>query len=159
MGISVLVAGDLAFREALAAALGSDYALIETDSATAAADVLLAARPAVAFVDLRGGSAAGSAVCRRIKGAASTRLLPVIAFAEPGEDHTVAALDDGADHVLPFPPPRAELHARIRSALRNRLATEGGQVLSGSPEDYAALIDSEEKRWGPLVKNLDLKVE
>jgi hypothetical protein len=32
-------------------------------------------------------------------------------------------------------------------------------VLSGTPEDYAALIDSEEKRWGPLVKNLDLKVE
>jgi hypothetical protein len=32
-------------------------------------------------------------------------------------------------------------------------------VLSGTPEDYAALIDSEEKRWGPLVKKLDLKVE
>src|SRR2546423_8588164 len=124
MGISFLAAGDLSFREALAAALGKDYGLIETDSVTAAADALLAARPAVAFVDLRGDSAAGSAVCRRIKGAASTRLLPVIAFAEPGEDRMVAALDDGADHVLPFPPPRAELHARIRSAMRNRLATQ-----------------------------------
>src|SRR5207237_6464783 len=50
--------------------------------------------------------------------------LPVVGFAEPGEGRTVAALDDGADHVLPFPPPHAELHARIRSALRNRLATE-----------------------------------
>ena len=53
-----------------------------------------------------------------------------------------------------------ELRAALEDGeLRNRLATEGGQVLSGSPEDYASLIDSEEKRWGPLVKNLDLKVE
>ena len=53
-----------------------------------------------------------------------------------------------------------ELRAALEDGeLRNRLATEGGQVLSGSPQDYAALIDSEEKRWGPLVKNLDLKVE
>ena len=51
MGISVLVAGDLAFREAIAAALGCDYTVIETDSASAAADALLAARPALAFVD------------------------------------------------------------------------------------------------------------
>jgi tripartite-type tricarboxylate transporter receptor subunit TctC len=53
-----------------------------------------------------------------------------------------------------------ELRAALEDGeLRARLATEGGQVLSGSPEDYAALIDSEEKRWGPLVKSLDLKVE
>jgi tripartite-type tricarboxylate transporter receptor subunit TctC len=53
-----------------------------------------------------------------------------------------------------------ELRAALEDGeLRARLATEGGQVVSGSPEDYAALIDSEEKRWGPLVKSLDLKVE
>jgi tripartite-type tricarboxylate transporter receptor subunit TctC len=58
----------------------------------------------------------------------------------------------------------ARLNKELRTALedgelRARLATEGGQVMPGSPEDYAAVIDSEEKRWGPLVKNLDLKVE
>src|SRR5215470_16521922 len=58
----------------------------------------------------------------------------------------------------------ARLNKELRAALedgelRARLANEGGQVLSGTPEDYAALIDSEEKRWGPLVKSLDLKVE
>jgi tripartite-type tricarboxylate transporter receptor subunit TctC len=53
-----------------------------------------------------------------------------------------------------------ELRAALEDGeLRARVASEGGQVLPGSPQDYAALIDSEEKRWGPLVKNLDLKVE
>ncbi len=56
------------------------------------------------------------------------------------------------------------LNKELRAALgdgelRSRLAAEGGQVLPGTPEDYAAEIDREEKRWGPLVKSLDLKVE
>src|SRR5256712_8414157 len=115
MATSVLVAGDIAFREAIAAALGREYTLVETESVTSAADALLASKPAVAFVDLRGESPAGSAICRRVKGAASTRLLPVVAFAVPGEDRTGAPLDDGTDHLLPFPPPRAAPHARIPS--------------------------------------------
>jgi len=44
-------------------------------------------------------------------------------------------------------------------ALRKRLDAEGGAVLPGTPAEYAAMIDSEEKKWGPLVKSLNLKVE
>jgi len=47
----------------------------------AAAEALLAAKPVLAVVDLRGASGPGDAICRRIKGAASTRLLPVVACA------------------------------------------------------------------------------
>jgi len=53
-----------------------------------------------------------------------------------------------------------ELQAALAdTALRKRLDAEGGQVLPGTPAEYAATIDSEEKKWGPLVKSLNLKVE
>jgi putative two-component system response regulator len=124
MLISVLLAGDARFRSDLAGALGKDYSIVEVDSVNAAADALLAAKPHLAFVDLRNGSQVGVAVCRRIKGAASTRLLPVVACADNGEEATIAALDAGADHVIGYPPPIAELQARVRAALRTRLATD-----------------------------------
>ena len=44
-------------------------------------------------------------------------------------------------------------------ALRKRLDAEGGQILTGTPDDYAAMIDAEEKKWGPLVKGLNLKMD
>jgi tripartite-type tricarboxylate transporter receptor subunit TctC len=69
--------------------------------------------------------------------------------------------------VAPAGTPRAiveRLNTELRSALadeelQKRIAAEGGQVLSGTAEDYVAAIDLEEKLWGSLVKSLDLKVE
>ena len=53
-----------------------------------------------------------------------------------------------------------ELRAALdEPGLRKRLDAEGGTVLSGTPEQYAGIIDDEEKKWGPLVKSLSLKVE
>jgi putative two-component system response regulator len=124
MGVSVLLAGDVGFRGAVAGVLGGAYGIVEADSVQSAAEALLAARPTLAVVDLRGGSLAGMAICGRIKGAAATSLMPIVACAEPGELALVAALDAGADHVVPFPPPGPELLARVRAALRARVATE-----------------------------------
>ena len=158
MQIPVLLAGDAGFRDALGVALGAEYSVIEVDSVLAAADALLASRPALAFVDLRGPSAAGLAICRRIKGAASTRLLPVVACADLGQDALVAALDAGADHVLPFPPPVPELQARLRAALRTRLATErledSSQVifaLANAVEAKDAYTEGHTERVGALA--------
>ena len=120
----ILISGDSAFRSGVGAALGT-WSVLEAANVAEAADALQAARPALVVVDLRPG-ADGHAVCRRIKGAAATRLLPVIAFidGDGNSDATIAALDAGADHVSPWPPRYAELQARVRAVLRNRAATE-----------------------------------
>jgi putative two-component system response regulator len=121
----ILISGDSAFRFGVGAALGTSWPVLEAANVAEAADALHAARPAIVIVDLRAGGVDGHAVCRRIKGAAATRLLPVIAFV--GTDRSeamIAALDAGADHVAYWPPSDAELQARIRAVLRNRAATE-----------------------------------
>ena len=121
--LRILLAGDPAFRSGVGAALGTSWSVVEAANVAEAADALLAARPAAVVVDLRPG-ADGISVCRRIKGAAATRLLPIIGFVVGNGEATVAALDAGADHVAHWPPGGAELQARIRAVLRNRAVTE-----------------------------------
>src|SRR5258708_35994559 len=118
MPISVLLAGDREFRAALAEALAGDYGLVEVDSVLAAADALLASRAYVAFVDMRGGSPVGVAICRRIRGAPSTRLLPGGACADVRLDATGAALHSVADPSHGVPPPSPQLKARVKAPLR-----------------------------------------
>src|SRR3954453_9404931 len=53
-----------------------------------------------------------------------------------------------------------ELKSLINSpAVRERIATDGGDPLPSSPEEYAADIDREEAKWSVLIKKLNLKVE
>ena len=120
--VRLLLTGDDSFRRALAAAL-SPYQLAHATGAADAAEALLAARPEAVIVDFRACAPEGVAVCRRVKGAAATLLLPVIALVDEGAAAIVAALDAGADQALVFPPDVEELRARIRSALRVRAAT------------------------------------
>ena len=121
--LRILLTGEPAFRSGVGAALGASWTVVEAANVAEAADALLAARPAAVVLDLRPGGD-GHAVCRRIKGAAQTRLLPIIGFVASDGEATVAALDAGADHVTHWPPKGAELQARIRAVLRNRAATE-----------------------------------
>jgi len=97
---------------------------------------------------------------------ARSALIPdVPTIAESGLPGFSAVITYGLAAPAGTPRPIVErLNKDLRAALddhdlRTRLAAEGGQVLPGSPEDYAAEIDREERKWGPLVKSLDLKVE
>ena len=69
--------------------------------------------------------------------------------------------------VAPPGTPRAiidRLNKELQAALalddvRAKLAVDGAVPLPGTPEAYAAVIDTEEKNWGSIVKSLNLKVE
>src|SRR5262245_44309021 len=69
--------------------------------------------------------------------------------------------------VAPAGTPRPivdRLNQALRDALasdevKRRLATDGAEPTPGSPEDYAAFIDLDEKRWSVVVKASGAKAE
>jgi tripartite-type tricarboxylate transporter receptor subunit TctC len=53
-----------------------------------------------------------------------------------------------------------ELRAAVELGdVKARIAADGGDVLTSTPEEYAADIDREERKWATLVHKLGLKVE
>jgi tripartite-type tricarboxylate transporter receptor subunit TctC len=111
---------------------------------------------------IRGGTLRALAVTS----ATRSSLLPdVPTVAEAGLPDFSAVIHYGL--VAPGGTPRSvvdrlnkELKATLAAdELRTRLAAEGAVALPGTPEDYAAVIDREETKWGALVRELNLKVE
>ena len=89
--------------------------------------------------------------------------LPTVA--ESGLPGYEAALRYGLVAPAGTPRPIIErLNKELRQALtaddvRQRLATDGAEVLPSSPEEYAADIDREETTWSKVVNTLGLKGE
>jgi tripartite-type tricarboxylate transporter receptor subunit TctC len=89
--------------------------------------------------------------------------LPTVA--ESGLPGYEAALRYGLVAPAGTPRPIIErLNKELRQALtaddvRQRLATDGAEVLPSSPEEYAADIDREEATWSKVVNALGLKGE
>ena len=57
-----------------------------------------------------------------------------------------------------------KLSAELKKAVmtdevKQRIATEGGDPLTSTAAEYADDVDKEEKKWGALVRKLNLKVE
>jgi tripartite-type tricarboxylate transporter receptor subunit TctC len=48
---------------------------------------------------------------------------------------------------------------RIMQSLKDRLANDGMDVVTGTPEQFAAHIKGETEKWGKLVKTMGLKLE
>lgn len=109
---------------------------------------------------------AGALHALAVTSAARSELLPAVpTIAQAGVPGFSAVIHYGL--LAPPGTPRdiiGRLNAALNEALsmddvRARLAAEGTVPLPGTPEDYAADIDSEETKWGALVRRLNLKVE
>jgi two-component system KDP operon response regulator KdpE len=89
-------------------------------------------RPDLILLDLGLPGLDGLGVLRRVRGDATT---PVIVLSARGEERDkVEALDAGADDYLAKPFGMAELHARVRAALRRTMASDvdpSGALLIG----------------------------
>ena len=161
-GLRVLVVeDDAAIRRLLHAALTrSGYQVIEAADARAALAALAIDKPEAVLLDLGLPDRDGLELVPLIK-AAGVALIVVSARGET--DQKVAALDLGADDYVIKPFDTEELHARLRTALRHRLAattlsdkvvlgdvaidlsarliTRAGQEVHLTPKEYAMIAE------------------
>jgi len=95
----------------------------------------------------------------------STLLPDVPTSAEAGLPGFESGLNYGL--LAPVGTPRAiidKLNASLRAGVdtpevRARIAADGGDPLPSSPEEYAADIESEDKKWGDLIRKLKLRID
>ncbi|MPZ40034.1 MAG: tripartite tricarboxylate transporter substrate binding protein [Rhizobiales bacterium] len=120
----------------------------------------------ISILPVIGQIQAGTLNALAVTSPARSSLIPnVPTIAESGVPGFSAVITYGL--AAPAGTPRAiieRLNKELQVALadetlRKRLDAEGGQVLPGTPEDYAATIDAEAKKWGALVKSLSLKMD
>lgn len=141
--IKVLVIEDDAhIRRLLRAALSrAGYAVIEAQTAREGLSLLDIDKPDAVLLDLGLPDRDGLELVQPIKARSAATLLVVSARESVAEK--VAALDLGADDYLTKPFDTEELLARVRTALRHRLAgaAERAQVVAGD-----VVIDLERRR-------------
>jgi two-component system KDP operon response regulator KdpE len=137
----LVVEDDAAIRKLLQVALTrSGYQVIEAADGRAALASLAIDKPDAVLLDLGLPDRDGLELVPLIK-AAGTAL--IVVSAREDTDQKVAALDLGADDYVIKPFDSEELHARLRTALRHRLAAETrvAKVVLGDVEiDLAARL-------------------
>jgi two-component system phosphate regulon response regulator PhoB len=127
---------------------------VETVARGDDADMLLKERiPDLAILDWMLPGLSGIELCRRLRGRADTRQLPIIMLTARGEEsERVRGLSTGADDyvVKPFSVP--ELNARVRALLRRALPERIADVLSFGDLE----IDREKKRVSRAGRAVEL---
>jgi len=112
----------------------ADYATVEAATAREALDRVRAEKPEITLLDLGLPDRDGLELVPLFKQQSDTTL--IIVSARDATEEKVTALDLGADDYLTKPFDTDELLARVRVALRNRMAKDGGvaSVRTGNVE-------------------------
>jgi putative two-component system response regulator len=107
-------------RELIAAYLsGIDCEVRLAEDGPTALDIIETEPPDLVLLDVQMPGMDGNEVCRRIKSMPRGRLLPVVMITALNQsEDRISALESGADDFMSKPVERAELVARVRSALR-----------------------------------------
>jgi putative two-component system response regulator len=104
---------------------GQGYKVREASDGEAAIAAIERHPPDMILLDVRLPGMDGFEVCRRVKQAAATRLIPVVLVTGMGaREHRIAGINAGADDFLTKPFDIEELHARSASLLRLKRYTD-----------------------------------
>jgi tripartite-type tricarboxylate transporter receptor subunit TctC len=169
IGTSAVGTGGYMSAEYFKAAAGLDVTLIPYKGTAPVINDLVGGHVPIAFGVIPpalGNLEAGKLRAIAVASPKRTALLPdVPTFAESGMPGFEAVLHYGL--LAPAGTPKAiidRLNAELRKLasnedVRKRIAAEGGDPLTSTPEEYAKDIDQEETKWSSLIRKLNLKVE
>ena len=169
IGTSAVGTGGYMSAEFFKATAGLDVTIIPYKGTAGVMNDLLGGHVPVAFGVIPpalGNLAAGKLRAIAVASPTRTALLPdTPTFAESGMPGFEAVLHYGV--LAPAGTPRSivdKLNAELRKLAANdevkkRIAAEGGDPLTSTPDEYAADIDREETKWSALIRKLNLKVE
>src|ERR1044072_6732988 len=169
IGTSAVGTGGYMSAEFFKATAGLDVTIIPYKGTAGVMNDLLGGHVPVAFGVIPpalGNLAAGKLRAIAVASPTRTPRLPdTPTFAESGMPGFEAVLHYGV--LAPAGTPRPivdKLNAELRKLAANdevkkRIAAEGGDPLTSTPDEYAADIDREETKWSALIRRLNLKVE
>jgi putative two-component system response regulator len=147
--LTVLVVDDepavVAFLERILVAEG--YTVRTAGDGQEALDSIAAQPPDIVLLDVVLPSLDGIEVCRRLKGAAATRLLPVILVTGLGDrPHHLEGMKAGADDFLKKPIDVEELLVRVRSLGRLKRYTDDLDSATAIVITLAEMIEARDGR-------------
>ena len=168
-GTSAIGTGGYLTAEYFKSVSGLDMTLVPYRGTAPLMNDLIGGHVPVAFGVLPpaiGNIQAGSLRAIAVTGSKRFSLLPdVPTAAESGLPGFDSVLHYGL--LAPAGTPRAiverlnkELRALVETdAVKQRIQAEGGDFMTSTPDEYTKDIDQEERKWGALIRKLNLKVE